>query len=220
MSPLIYVALSNIMSKVGVISKDRSAGQNGDKFSYKFRGIDDVMNELHRHFADEQITILPEVLETDRTERVQIKTSTYNGKTEEKETVTFYTTVKVKFTFAATDGSTVCVTTVGEGMDTGDKSTNKAMSAALKYALLQMFLIPTAEPKDSENDEHTIVPDQNKADSELPWLSELQKNKMIEYVQDGKIQEVEAAMVNYRIKRAWRDEITATIDKYRENNNA
>ena len=41
-------------------------------------------------------------------------------------------------------------------MDSGDKAANKAMSAAHKYALLQVFCIPTEEPKDSENEHHEI----------------------------------------------------------------
>jgi hypothetical protein len=64
----------------------------------------------------------------------------------------------MRFQFFADDGSSVSVTTIGEGMDSGDKSSNKAMSAALKYALVQMFCIPTADDKDSENDSHEVAP--------------------------------------------------------------
>jgi hypothetical protein len=53
---------------------------------------------------------------------------------------------------SAEDGSKVTACTYGEGMDTSDKSTNKAMSAALKYAIIQAFSIPTEELLDSEKD--------------------------------------------------------------------
>ncbi len=43
-------------------------------------------------------------------------------------------------------------------MDSGDKSANKAMSAAYKYALMQVFCIPTDEPKDTENETHEVAP--------------------------------------------------------------
>lgn len=46
---------------------------------------------------------------------------------------------------------------IGEAMDSGDKSCNKAMSAAQKYAFLQIFCIPTEEPKDTENETHSGV---------------------------------------------------------------
>jgi len=41
------------------------------------------------------------------------------------------------------DGSLHTVTMFGEAMDSADKATNKAMSAAYKYACLQAFCIPT-----------------------------------------------------------------------------
>ena len=47
-------------------------------------------------------------------------------------------------------------------MDSGDKSCNKAMSAAQKYAFLQVFCIPTedppSEPKDTEGQTHEVSP--------------------------------------------------------------
>jgi hypothetical protein len=48
--------------------------------------------------------------------------------------------------------------TVGEAMDSGDKSANKAMSAAMKYALIETFSIPTAEDNDTENQTHQPLP--------------------------------------------------------------
>ena len=56
----------------------------------------------------------------------------------------------VEFTFWAEDGSSVSCTMIGEAMDSGDKASNKAMSTALKYALMQMFMIPTEEHIDTE----------------------------------------------------------------------
>ena len=35
-------------------------------------------------------------------------------------------------------------------MDSGDKATNKAMAIAMKYALFQVFCIPTEEMKDPD----------------------------------------------------------------------
>jgi hypothetical protein len=76
---------------------------------------------------------------------------------EEKATksggVITYTTVTGEYDFcSAEDGSKITARTYGEGMDTSDKSTNKAMSAALKYAIIQTLSIPTEELFDSERD--------------------------------------------------------------------
>src|SRR5690606_30131319 len=76
------------------------------------------------------------------------------GEREERQTqkggALIYSVIDVKFTFYAEDGSSVSSIIKGEAMDSGDKATNKAISTALKYALMQMFLIPTEEKIDTE----------------------------------------------------------------------
>ena len=57
----------------------------------------------------------------------------------------------VKYTLYAEDGSSVSTTVRGEGDDQGDKAGNKALAVAHKYALLQMFMIPTEDAKDPED---------------------------------------------------------------------
>jgi hypothetical protein len=59
--------------------------------------------------------------------------------------------VEAEFDFvAASDGSKHTVKTYGEAMDSGDKATNKAMSAAYKYAAFQAFCIPTEGDNDAD----------------------------------------------------------------------
>lgn len=125
-----------IMRDVKAIKKDhRNVAQD-----YKFRGIDDIFNEVHPLFADHGVFITTKVLENVREDR-----QTKNGSN------LIYSVLKIRFTFHAEDGSTVECETIGEGMDTGDKSANKAMSVALKYAIMQMLMIPTEDAKDPEN---------------------------------------------------------------------
>ena len=62
--------------------------------------------------------------------------------------------MKVNF-ISGKDGSSISSVTLGESSETGDKGAGKAMSYALKFALLQSFLIPTEEQKDP--DEHSVV---------------------------------------------------------------
>ena len=110
------------------IAKDRRNQQQG----YQFRGIDDVYAALAPLLAKHGLCILPRMLARTCTER-----NTARGG------ALFYTTVEAEFDFVcAEDGSKHTVKTFGEAMDSGDKSTNKAMSAAYKYACLQAFSIP------------------------------------------------------------------------------
>jgi hypothetical protein len=132
---LIFTAMSAIMQDVEHIAKERS----GQGIPYKFRGIDDMYNMLHKHFCKHNVSITSEVLSMQREERMTAKGGTM-----------IYTILTVKFTFFATDGSFMSSVMIGEGSDTGDKASNKAMSTALKYALMQTFLIPTEEEKDTE----------------------------------------------------------------------
>jgi hypothetical protein len=123
------------LSKIG-ISKDRKNEQQG----FRFRGIDDVMNVVSPILAKHRVVFLVDYSDYPDVERVTGKGTTL-----------IYTKVKGVFTFvSAVDSSAVTVTTFGVAMDSGDKACNKAMSAALKYALLQTFLIPTESSEDAD----------------------------------------------------------------------
>ena len=133
----IYTAISAVMQDCGAVGKDSKNQQQ----NYQYRGIDAVMNAINPALTKNKVFVAPEVLEQSREER---QTS--------KGGLLIYSIVKVKYTFFAEDGSSVSAVVVGEGMDSGDKATNKAMSAAFKYALFQVFCIPTEEMIDSEKD--------------------------------------------------------------------
>jgi hypothetical protein len=131
------------MSKIG-ISKDSKNSSQG----YMFRGIDAVYGTLSPLLAKHGLCVLPRVMDRGVTEQ-----PTKSGG------VAFYTVLKVEFDFvAAEDGSKHTVCTIGEAMDTGDKSSNKAMSAAYKYACFQAFCIPTEGDNDADAHTHEAAP--------------------------------------------------------------
>jgi len=135
----IYKQISAVMADIGAVGKDRKNTHQG----YKFRGIDDVYNELNAVLAKHKVFTVPTVLKYEREER-SAKTGT--------GTLTFMI-MTVQYEIFTEDGSSVTSIVIGEAMDAGgDKASNKAMSAAHKYTLLQVFCIPTEDPKDSEND--------------------------------------------------------------------
>lgn len=133
-----------VMDEIGAIGKNKRNTIQG----FNFRGIDDVMNTLHPLLAKANIFIVPKVLEIQREER-----------TNSKGTTLIYTLAKVEYTFTSTeDRSTVTATVYGEGMDSGDKSLNKAMSIAMKYACFQIFCIPTEEMVDPDKESYEVAP--------------------------------------------------------------
>lgn len=131
----IYTKMANILRETKAITKSEKNQQQG----FKFRGIDNVMNELHELFAKNEVFILQEVKDF-TTENRPTKSGGLNT----------FTRATITFRYMTTDGSYVETTNVGEAMDSGDKGMNKAMSIALKYSLLQMLLIPTEEQKDPD----------------------------------------------------------------------
>jgi hypothetical protein len=124
------------------ISKSRKNQQQG----YSFRGIDDVYNALAPVLAEHELVILPRMLSREVVER-----------TTQKGGVLFNVTVEAEFDFvSAADGSKHVVKTYGEAMDSADKATNKAMSAAYKYAAFQTFCIPTEGDNDADATTHEV----------------------------------------------------------------
>lgn len=141
----VYQAIAAVMAELSKegISKDRKNQQQG----YAFRGIDDMYNALSPILAKNGLCILPRVLARETIER-----QTKSGG------ALFYTTVEVEFDFvSAEDGSKHTVKTFGEAMDSADKSTNKAMSAAYKYAVMQAFAIPTEGDNDADAATHEVA---------------------------------------------------------------
>lgn len=140
----IHLALAAILKDIEAIAKDKKNEAQG----FKFRGIDDIYNSLHPIFAAHGVVCLPSVEKVETTEA---------GKTS-KGTQIYRTQATVLYTFVAADGSSSSARMVGEGMDSGDKGTAKAMSVAHKYLLLQTFLIPTSDIVDGDYYDPTIDP--------------------------------------------------------------
>lgn len=137
-------AVQGQLAKVG-ISKSRRNSQQG----YNFRGIDEVYAALSPLLSEHGLVIVPRVIERECVE----------GQTRKGDPL-FRVTVHAEFDFvSADDGSTHTAATFGEAMDSADKATNKAMSAAYKYAAFMTFAIPTeGEDNDADATHHEVAP--------------------------------------------------------------
>lgn len=135
--PMIHTALSRVMAQMHAVGK---SGQNHDQ-GYKFRPVDDMMNGAHRALVSQGVTIVPQVLQ-----RIPEKRQTHNNR------VMHVMHLEVRYRLTAPDGSYVDGITWGEGADSADKATNKAMAMALKYFLLQTLMIPTVDMVEGDAD--------------------------------------------------------------------
>lgn len=134
-TPLIYSKISAIIADLGAIEKSKNNKEQG----FKYRGIDDVYNAVHPLFAKHGVFTAPDILE-----RVQNEHVTKSGAAWK------HVVIKVRYTYYASDGSSVESVIYGEGLDNGDKATNKALAVAHKYSLLQMFCVATDDMDDPD----------------------------------------------------------------------
>jgi hypothetical protein len=142
--PRVYSAIAAVMGDLAKegISKDRKNQTQG----YSFRGIDDVYNALSPILARHNLCMLPRILSRELVERQTAKGNAL-----------FYVLVEAEFDLVSSeDGSKHTVRTYGEAMDSADKATNKAMSAAYKYAAMQTFAIPTEGDNDADTVTHEV----------------------------------------------------------------
>lgn len=131
-APQIHAAISAIMGEIGGVAKTRKNEQQG----YKFRGIADITLACQPLMAKHGVHVSPHSVVSEQvTER-----------TTSKGNLMLHIRQQIEFRFYHRDGSFIQCVTTGEAMDSGDKTSNKVMSAALKYALTQTFCIPEDDP--------------------------------------------------------------------------
>lgn len=151
----------NIHQRMCAINRDIEAikkEQENKQQKFKFRGIDDVYNMLHALLATHGVYMTSQMIERWREER-----ATSGG------SVLAFTCLRIRYNFFSEDGSSNWTEAEGEGFDSGDKSTSKAMAIAHKYALIQAFSIPTQDiaSDDPDRESHTgIKPREPVAQSE------------------------------------------------------
>ncbi|MFF4706645.1 ERF family protein [Streptomyces sp. NPDC001297] len=121
--PRVFQVIHGVMRDVMPVAK----GQQNTQQNYKFRGVDDAMSAMAGPMRNHGCFIAPELAEHHQRPRGDKGT---------------HTVIKMRYRIYGPAGDCLLVTVPGEAMDTADKSTNKAMSAALKYMLFQVFMIP------------------------------------------------------------------------------
>lgn len=137
---MIYKQMSLVMKEIGAIGKDQKNQAQG----FKFRGIDQFVNALYPALVKHGVFMAPRGVRHDQEIKEVVRSNGKSG-------VDKHVSIAMEYTFYAEDGSHVTVGPIpAEGLDSGDKATNKALSAALKYALIQTFSIPTEDMAEAD----------------------------------------------------------------------
>ena len=130
-------ALNHLMGRVGYVQKSESGA-----LPYSFASEVAFIKAIRPHMVDLGLTISPVGIR----ELETIQYLTKNGAQAFNRTFIF-----TFEWFHAPTNTSKNVTTIGEGTDYGDKSCNKAMTVALKYAMRQSLLIETGDDPDQFN---------------------------------------------------------------------
>jgi len=180
----VYQAINAVQAELCKIGIAKSS-TNTQGAGYKFRGIDAVYNVLSSIMAQNGLVIVPRMLGRTCEER----TSRSGG-------ALFYVTVEAEFDLvSAEDGSKHTARTFGEAMDSGDKATNKAMSAAYKYMAFQTFAIPTEGDNDADAHTHEVA--SKRTQSTLPGYEEYQTNTLL-IMRDAAMQGTDALSLAFQ----------------------
>lgn len=139
----IFKALSAVQGDIA--RKGISKGDTNTFDNYKYRGIDAVLNALAPIFAEHGLLLIPSQ------KSCEIRTiQTAKG------TAMNHCKVEMEFTFYDKHGDSITHTFPGEAMDRGDKSINKACTAAYKYFLFEAFTIPVEGTPDADSETHEV----------------------------------------------------------------
>lgn len=149
-APSVHELMSRVMRDV------RDVGKNGENKSqnYKFRGVDDAIGALAQPLRDHGVFMTPEVLDFKTELRGRMNA----------------VMMRVAFHFYGPAGDHVTAITMGEASDVADKASNKAMSAALKYALIHTFMIPVDSKSLDDGDRDHPEGHRSKADAYMERL--------------------------------------------------
>lgn len=171
-------AVAAVMADLPAVGKDSQSG-GGGQYSYRYRGIDDVINALAGPMRRHGLVLVPHVIDCD-----VVPMQGRNGWTETRMTV--------EYDVVGPDGSTLPrpVRTFAIGADNGDKGPGKALSYAFKSAVSQLFAIPTDDP--AMDNEQAVIPDAE------PMVSDAQAQRIRD-----KFLEVADDEVRARLQREW-----------------
>ena len=127
--------LAEVRRRIGYVQK---RGHN-ERFNYSYVTAADIAGSVGDILAELGVVVIPSL------EEISYESAPGRGG------ATPMARVIMAYTFADVDSDEeVIATAAGQGFDAGDKAPYKAMTGALKYALLQTFLLATGDDPEDE----------------------------------------------------------------------
>ena len=144
----IFERLSLITAEIGVVEKNLEVQVNKNS-SYKAvseRDVLDAVKPIEQKYRVYSYPASRQIVDRD----ILTKESEYQGKVTRSNTL--FMRVETVYRFVNIDNPTEFIETTvyGDGLDTGDKATGKAMTYADKYALMKAYKLSTGDDPDKE----------------------------------------------------------------------
>nr|DAM53801.1 MAG TPA: ERF superfamily protein [Caudoviricetes sp.] len=218
----LYQKLAKITGEIGVIAKDG----NNQQQKYKYIEYETIAGKFRELFSKYGVVLIPSMVEQ---ERSAITTSRGSSGVS--------TVCHFEFTVVNADkpDDRFVVKWQGEAADYGDKATNKAATAAVKYYLMRQFNISSKGDEDPDSQTPEVAQKQQKpamaSVRQITAVSKLLASKGVTSGEDrkailgaaicgkgavldpSKITVVKLKEVENRINNATLDQLLASIDK-------
>ncbi|MEU4092030.1 ERF family protein [Streptomyces sp. NPDC026673] len=156
-APRIFAVIAAVMAEAMPVGKDQTNTQQ----NYKFRGIDDVMSAMAGPFRKHGLFILP---------RIAHHQQQRDGKMTRAN-------ILMRYSVYGPAGDCLIAEVPGEASDFADKATNKAQSAALKYLLFTLFMLPVDGRSIDDGDRHHPVPEAHIAEDKARQAAKQQRRQ-------------------------------------------
>lgn len=141
----IYARLAAAVAAMPAVGKD---GEN-KHHRFAYRSIESIVAATRKALAANGLTLSPADIEV-------IRFESFDGGNR-RQTVCV---LRVDYRLGCDTGETITISSMGEGVDSGDKATGKAMTFAYKTALSQLLAISSEADPDGESPER-IAPAQS-----------------------------------------------------------
>jgi hypothetical protein len=149
-------AVLNVMSEVNYLQKDDTVGTG----SSSYRGISDekVRDNIRKSMIVHGLICVPVKIDRDTSVERWTEPDPYSKTGGMKQKQQIFSDIVFTFRLYHTSGAHIEGQSSGHGIDSQDKSPGKAMTYAMKYFLLNIFMVPTGDDPDKVHSNDIEIP--------------------------------------------------------------
>lgn len=193
-------AVIAVMKAVKGIDKNMTVGSGSS--AYQGVSDEDVKDAIGLAMQENGLCILPIGVEaTTEVSRWEERNGSY---AKQKQSV--FTTATTRYLLLHESGESQEIAGYGQGVDSQDKGAGKSTTYALKYTLINTFLVATRKIDDADKTNSEEHPVPQPADNR-PWLTEKMFTQALKKIKDGDRSVLEKTTKAFQIKPEWETQL-------------